>query len=67
MKLVQLQMTMFISNSDEGLEILSKIRTKNLNKVVIGVLNVNSINAKIDSIRSTVIDKIDIMVLSSLN
>ena len=53
----------YLENSDEGLEILSKIRTKNLNKVVIGLLNVNSLNAKIDSIRSTVIDKINIMVL----
>ena len=53
----------YLENSDEGLQILSKIRTKNLNKVVIGLLNVNSLNANIDSIRSTVIDKIDIMVL----
>ena len=53
----------YLENSDEGLEILSKIRNKNLNKDVIGLLNVNSLNAKIDSIRSTVIDKINIMVL----
>ena len=48
---------------EEDLEILNKIRTKNLNNVVIGLLNVNSFNAKFDSIRSIVIDKIDILVL----
>ena len=52
-----------IENCDEDLEILSKIKTKNLNNVVLGLLNVNSFNAKFDSIRSIAIDKIDVMVL----
>ena len=45
-------------------EELNKIRLRNVNNVIIGHLNVNSIQGKIDSLRLMIPGNIDIMVIS---
>ena len=53
------------SNCEEGpFEILKKIRINNVNRVVIGHININSIRNKFDMLSSMVKDNIDILMVS---
>ena len=53
------------SNCEEGpFEILKKIRINNVNRVVIGHINIDSIGNKFDMLSSMVKDNIDILMVS---
>ena len=47
-----------------GGDLLQRLRIQNLNRVVIGNLNVNSLPGKFDELKSIVKDKVDILILS---
>ena len=53
------------NNCEEGpLEILKKIRINNVNRVVAGHININSIRNKVDMLSSIVKDNIDMLMVS---
>ena len=55
------------SNCQEGpLKILKKIRINNVNRVVIGHININSIRNKSDMLSSMVKDNIVILMVSEI-
>ena len=53
-----------ISSDQDVTKVLNEIRIKNLNRVIIGHLNVNFFVAKIDATRSIMTGNVDIMVFS---
>ena len=48
---------------DDILHVVNNIKTKNLNNVVIGLLNVNSFSGKFDSFKTIISGKVDIMII----
>ena len=47
-----------------GINVLSELRLKNVNKLIIGNLNINSIPGKFDQLKSVVQGKLDILVIT---
>ena len=52
------------SAEDKFKEKLKKLRTENLNRVIIIQININSIKTKIEVLSETVLGKIDILLVS---
>ena len=48
---------------DDILQVLNNIKTKNLNNVVIGLLNVNSFSSKFDALKTIIPGKVDILII----
>ena len=53
-----------IYNDSQVFDVLSNLRLRNVNRIIIGNLNVNSIANKIDGLRIKVENKIDILVIT---
>ena len=53
-----------ILNNSEPNNILNKIRTSNVNRLIIGQLNINSLRNKFDALRTIISGKIDILVIT---
>ena len=51
-------------NDQEVTSILKEIRVKNINRIIVGHLNVNSLAEKFDSLKVIIPGNIDIMVIS---
>ena len=52
------------ASSSSKQDILQNLRTKNVDRIVIGNLNVNSIVSKFDELKILVKDKVDILILT---
>ena len=51
-------------NLSEVDSILRNLRVKNINKLLIGNLNINSISGKFDQLKTVVQEKLDILVIT---
>ena len=53
-----------VNEKDDPHVILSNIRKKNLNKVILGHLNINHLSGKFEDLRYVIKDKMDVLVLT---
>ena len=53
-----------ISEPLSAMEILKNLKLKNVNRLVVGQLNINSISGKFDLLKEVIKDNIDILVIT---